>query len=500
MSVTMTENHLRATIGEILNRWPAVGLAVGVVRNGSFEFFHGHGVADITSNRPITEDTVFRIGSLTKTFTAIAVMQLWEQGLVDLDAPADGHLRSYQLVPMKPDWPPATVRHLLTHTAGIPEVVHVSDLFHPSWGPFGMRPAELSVPVGEPMPSLAEYYRRGLRIVAEPGTAFAYTNHGFATLGQIVEDVSGLPLHRYFREYIFEPLGMTDSDLLRSKKVESRLATGYAFGRYGARAITQRDWVCAGAGNIYSTTRDMARYLAALIGGGSNQHGTALKSATLATMFAPQHQPDPRLPGIGLAFYRYDAEGHSIVGHDGRLPGFNSQLFVAPDHGAGVVALTNGAPAATRWMPLELEGLVRRVPDVPDTVVRSDVPHHPEIWSNICGRYRLPPRISDLRGRIAVASGVQVLVRGGRLMVRLRAPVPGLYRGMALHPDNPQDPYAFRLDLSKFGMGTARVVFSVEGATAEHAVHTDAGLLSLFRQAPRGTDSLAGTRSRTHTR
>ena len=82
------ELKLKTRIGEVLNRWPTAGLAVGVVRDGSLEWFSRHGVADIASNTPITEDTVFRIASITKTFTAIAVLQLWEQGLVDLDAPA----------------------------------------------------------------------------------------------------------------------------------------------------------------------------------------------------------------------------------------------------------------------------------------------------------------------------------------------------------------------------------------------------------------------------
>ena len=100
----------------------AVGLAVGVIRNGSLEFFNGHGLADIASNAPITEDTVFRIGSITKPFTAIAVMQLWEQGLIDLDAPANDYLRAYELIPAQAGFRPATVRHLLTHTAGITEV------------------------------------------------------------------------------------------------------------------------------------------------------------------------------------------------------------------------------------------------------------------------------------------------------------------------------------------------------------------------------------------
>jgi CubicO group peptidase (beta-lactamase class C family) len=111
---------LKARVRGILNRHPAVGLAVGVVRNGRLEFFYGHGLADIASNTPVSEDTVFRIGSITKTFTAIAVLQLWEQGLVDLDVPADDYLRAYRLVPAKAAHRPATVRQLLTHTAGLP--------------------------------------------------------------------------------------------------------------------------------------------------------------------------------------------------------------------------------------------------------------------------------------------------------------------------------------------------------------------------------------------
>ena len=89
-----------------------------MVRGGSLEWFLGHGVANAESKEPVTQDTVFRIGSITKTFTAIAVMQLWEQGLVDLDAPANDYLRSFRLIPAKASFRPATVRHLLTHTAG----------------------------------------------------------------------------------------------------------------------------------------------------------------------------------------------------------------------------------------------------------------------------------------------------------------------------------------------------------------------------------------------
>jgi CubicO group peptidase (beta-lactamase class C family) len=113
--------ELKRHVDGILNRWPAVGLAVGVLRDEGLESFSGHGVANIESATPVTEDTVFRIGSITKTFTAVAVMQLEEQGLIELDAPANDYLRAFRLVPAKTSWRPATVRHLLTHTAGVPE-------------------------------------------------------------------------------------------------------------------------------------------------------------------------------------------------------------------------------------------------------------------------------------------------------------------------------------------------------------------------------------------
>lgn len=115
------------------------------------------------------------------------------------------------MIPAKAGFGP-TLRHLLTHTAGVRALRRPSDLLRPALG-WGAR-------VGSPPPSLAEYYRGGLRVDIEPGTKWAYSNHGFATLGQIVEDVSGLPLDRYLRERVFGRLGMESSDLVRSERVQ----------------------------------------------------------------------------------------------------------------------------------------------------------------------------------------------------------------------------------------------------------------------------------------
>jgi CubicO group peptidase (beta-lactamase class C family) len=473
-SVRVDEIELKARVAEILNRHPAVGLAVGVVRDGSLEFFHGHGEADVASNTPITEDTVFRVASITKTFTAIAVMQLWEQGLVDLDAPANDYLRAYQLVPAKVGFQPASIRHLLTHTAGIAEVLRASDVFKPLFGE--------TVKVGQPLPSLAEFYRGGLRTDVEPGTRFTYTDHGPTTLGQIVEDVSGQPFACYVREHVFEPLGMTSTNLVRTNVIGSRLAIGYELRSSGARAVTDYEVVTVGGGGAYSTPRDMARYVAALLGGGKNEHGSILKPATLATMFEPQYQPDPRIPGIGLAFDRYDFGGHLVVGHGGILPGFNSQIFAAPNDGVGVIAFTNGARQAMLWLPAELSRVLNRVLGVRDDAVRTDVPQHPEIWEGLCGRYQLPGSLLDVRARLMLGAGAQVFVSGGRLVLRVLSPIPAVLRGFPLHPDDPDDPYVFRIDLSGFGLGTARLVFSRGAGEGATAVHLDLLPMSLRKQ------------------
>jgi CubicO group peptidase (beta-lactamase class C family) len=468
---------LKASVGEILNRWPAVGMAVGVVRNQSLESFSGHGVADIASNTPITEDTVFRIGSVTKTFTAIAVMQLWEQGLVELDAPANDYLRAYRLIPAKANFRPATVRHLLTHTGGIREVLH-------PWGLLRMRDLGETVKRGRPVPSLAEYYRGGLRIDAEPGTSFMYTNHGFATLGQLVQDVTGTPLDCYFREHIFEPLGMADTDLLRSERVTSRLATGYELRSDGAKPITDYEVVTVGGGAAYSTPRDMARYVTALLGGGTGEHGAVLKPATLAAMFEPHYQPDARVPGFGLGFFRANLGGHLAVEHDGILPGFDSQIVLAPDDGAGVLAFANGARRGMHWLGPEVGGLLKRLLGVPDEVIRTDVPHHPELWGDLCGWYRFSAHPTD-PARFAIGAGAEVVVRRGQLMLRALSPIPALYRGFPLHPDDAQDPYVFRIELPWFGIGTGRVIFSREPGVGTTAVHLDFAPLS-FQKEPAG--------------
>jgi CubicO group peptidase (beta-lactamase class C family) len=471
------EAGLQARVTEVLDRWPSAGLAAGVISGGSMAWFVGHGVADARSKAPVTQDTVFRVGSLTKTFTAIAIMQLCEQGLVDLDAPAHDYLRSIRLIPARASFRPATVRHLLTHTAGIGYWRRLPDLLQPGVGS-GVRAGRLGA-----LP-LADYYRKGLPVEVEPGTKWVYSNHGFAVLGQIVEDITGQPLDRYLRDHIFGPLGMEHTDLIRSGRVRPRLATGYVLRSGGLKPVADREVPTPGGGGMYSTPADVARYIAALLRMGAGEHGSVLKPATLTSMFQPHFRPDPRVPGMGLAFEPGEESGHRTVGKTGVVSGFLSAMVLAPDDGIGVYALSNTGGLSGRGAPASLAtALLRRVLGLPDEAIRTGIPPRPETWSELCGWYSPDPGpVTNLFARPVFGAGCEVTVRGGHLMLKPLTPVPALRRGMRLHPDDPGDPKVFRAEFSEFGLSMP-VVFS--GASEAGAADTRLVLdLMSFRKRP----------------
>src|SRR5208282_5563537 len=160
---------------------------------------------------PITLDTSFRIGSISKTLTAIGLMQLHQQGLFQLDDPVNNFLSAYKIEQPR-SAPAVTFRHLLTHTSGIGEVRKLSDLLRPTIG-LAANP--------ERIPTLRQYYAPALKADVAPQVKWAYANHGFATLGQLVEDLSGQPFAEYMIDHVFGPLRMDHSDYRLSERVRS---------------------------------------------------------------------------------------------------------------------------------------------------------------------------------------------------------------------------------------------------------------------------------------
>jgi hypothetical protein len=264
--------------------------------------------------------------------------------------------------------------------------------------------------------------------------------------------------------------------------VRSRLATAYTIGRRGPRPLDDYDFTTGGASCAFSTTRDMARYLAALMGGGANEHGRVLRPETLRSMYEPHYQPDPRVPGFGLGFFRAGSGEHLIVEHGGIAPGFVSQFFLAPEERVGVMAFTNGARNALLWLPGELGTMLDSLVDVGPLPPVPDVPQHPELWGDLCGWYPLSGPVSDARARMMFGAGAQVFVRRGELHLRCLSPVPVLYKGFRLIPCDPKDPLAFRLDLSRFGLGSAgRVFFSLADRATN--LHFDLNPVTLQRRS-----------------
>jgi hypothetical protein len=247
-------------------------------------------------------------------------------------------------------------------------------------------------------------------------------------LGQLAEDVTGQPFDEYLREHVFDPLGMDHTDLVRSPRVRPGLAIGYVLGSRGLRPVADREVVTAGGCGLYSTTADMARYVAALLDGGAGEQGSLLKPDTLASMFQPHFQLDPRAAGWGLGFELGDEGGHRLVRHSGIVSGFLSDMVLACDDGLGVVVFSNTGGLDGRGAPeLLAPALLRRLLGLPDTAIRTDIPARPETWSELCGWYSPDPGpVTNLFVRAAIGAGYEVTVRRGHLLLKPLTPIPAM--------------------------------------------------------------------------
>ena len=445
-------------VDAVLARHPLAGLSIGVVSRDGLGATAMRGVAG--AGRPVDIDTVFRIGSVTKTMTALAVVRLYEIGRVGLDDPVNDHLNGLSLVG-RPRWRPATIRHLLTHTAGIGELA--------AWRDVLTRMGGLAVRPGQAVPGVERYHGQ-LRLDVEPGTKWAYANHGFNVLGLMVEQMTGEPLADHLRSLIFDRLGMQHTDLLRSPRVAGDLATGYTLKRKGLAEPKDMDIGVPAAGSVFSTLPDMATYVAALLSGGRD----VVASSTLADAFAPHYRPCPTHPGIGLSFFRDEIEGHALVGHGGGLPGFITAMSLAPDDGIGVVAFTNGGSQAVALVAHNALCSLLGIDPAP-----GPRPPRPERWADLIGWYRPDPGLLTNVRTLAVGGGVEIVQRRRQLLLRATVPVPSLWRGIPMQPmDDAGDVYA--IEFSELGTPPLRIHVEHDAQGRAVALHLGGSVLGAF--------------------
>lgn len=307
------------------------GLSIGIVYDQDLIWAKGYGWADLDKRIPATPSTVYRIASISKLFTATAILQLRDAGKLQLDDPVVRYLPWFQIKNKHPEGPVITIRHLITHTSGLPREAPVS-----YWN-------DLNFPTREEM----------IRLLAEQETIFPaetewkYSNLALALAGEIVSAVSGQPYREYLEDNILKPLGMTATYVEPGPDTRS-LAVGYGR-RVPARAREIEGFTdtkgLTPAGNLASTVEDLAKFASLQLRDGPAGGRQILKGSTLREMHRVQWlRPDWKSgQGLGFAIRRVGegASGQVRVGHGGSVPGHRTQVEIAPTEKMAVIALTN---------------------------------------------------------------------------------------------------------------------------------------------------------------
>jgi CubicO group peptidase (beta-lactamase class C family) len=345
------------------------GMVWGVVIDGKLAHVKSTGVRDRASNAPVTAATVFRIASMTKSFTTLAILKLRDHGKLSLEDPVSKWIPEFARMQMPTrDTAPIRIRQLLSHGAGFPE--------DNPWG---------DQQLGVTDDQLTHWLQQGLPFSTAPDTAYEYSNYGFALLGRIVSKAAGMPYREYLKKEILTPLGMTDSTLDASGVEATARAVGYR--RLPDGTYSEEEPLGHGAfgsmGGLLTTAQDLGRYVAFQLSAwpprDDAEAGPVRRSSVreMNHMWRPSSltaEPGPNGDvraevsgyGYGLRISKDCRFGH-IVGHGGGLPGFGSYMAWLPEYGVGMFAMANltyagpAAPIGQGWdVLLKTGGLQKR--------------------------------------------------------------------------------------------------------------------------------------------
>ena len=329
------EAFLDAFFSEQMEKLHVPGAVFVLVKDGEIFFAKGYGYSDVEKEKPVVPDkTIFHLGSVSKLFTATAVMQLCERGKLNLNNDVNRYLKHFQLEENYPE--PVTVANLLTHTSGLEQQ---------GIGTGVRNESELV--------SLAEYLASGvLRRVMPPGEVIIYSSPGMALAGYLVEQISGVTFAEYIDENIFQPLGMGRSSFKQPppSRLASDLAMGYRY-KKGSYKPYSTDYlsIIPPAGDFYTTATDIAHFMIAHLQDGRYGNLRILDEATAQNMHQQHFTHHPRLRGRAYGFSELLENNQQAIFHDGGAPGFNTRLFLLPNENLGFFLAWNSNTIKLHW-------------------------------------------------------------------------------------------------------------------------------------------------------
>jgi CubicO group peptidase (beta-lactamase class C family) len=301
------------------------GLAVGIVRGGRLIYAEGFGVRTLADPASaVTPDTLFHMASVTKTFVATSVMQLWEKGKVDLSTPVVRYVPYFRLADQR--YNAITVRQMLTHTSGMPDVQDY-EWTNPQYDDAAL-----------------ERYVRSLtnqRLISAPGEQFKYSNMAYEVLGDLVAKVSGQSFEEYVRQHILEPLNMRSSSLLVKQADPKRLASPHVIsgGNPVVRKVFPYNRMHAPSSTLYSSVNDMSRWAIANLNRGELEGKRILRESTYATMWAAAGE---HVKNVGISWHRgLHRDTVGLIYHGGADVGFRSNIVLVPSRGVGLILMGN---------------------------------------------------------------------------------------------------------------------------------------------------------------
>ncbi len=360
-------------------------LSIALVDDQTLVWARGFGFTDPQKRTAATADTLYRVGSVSKPFTALLLMLFVELGLIDLDAPIQQYLPELQ--PANKTGKDITLRQILAHRSGLVRESPVGNYFDDTG------------------PSLADTVKslNKTELVYAPESTTSYSNAALATAGYVLERMQKQPFEQLIQQKLLDPLGMTDSSFAPSAELRKRLAHGVMW-TYHGREFPAPTWDLgmAPAGSLYSTVKDQARFMQFLFARGQGPKGRVLKAQSLESMWKLQFAKPDAKSGFGIGFALSEFEGRRRIGHGGAVYGFATTFAALPDDKLGVIvcASKDVANAVTnRVADTALKQMLAIRAGKPIPPIEETTPIARDTARELAGRYKSGDKVVELYER-----------------------------------------------------------------------------------------------------